>query len=47
MKLGRKIRKIKRDFLYFLKNTININLYNFIILQLSKKNFYKVRIEEK
>ena len=47
MKLGRKIKKIKKAFLYFLKYNININLYNFIILQLSKKKFLQSKNRKK
>ena len=41
MKLGRKIKKLKSKFLYFLKKNIHLEIYNFIILQLSKKKFLK------
>ena len=41
MKLGRKIKKIKSKILYFLRNNINLNIYNFIILQLAKNKFLK------
>ncbi|MDC0850770.1 hypothetical protein OAP66_00100 [Candidatus Pelagibacter sp.] len=41
MKLGRKIRKIKSEILYFLRRNINLKVYNFIILQLAKKKFLK------
>ena len=47
MKLGRKIKKIKKAFLYFLKDNININLYNFIILELSKKKFLQSKNRKK
>ena len=41
MKLGRKIKKIKSKFLNFLRKNIHLEIYNFIILQLSKKKFLK------
>ena len=41
MKLGRKIKKLKSKFLYFLRKNIHLEIYNFIILQLSKKKFLK------
>ena len=41
MKLGRKIKKLKSKFLYFLRKNIHLKIYNFIILQLSKKKFLK------
>lgn len=47
MKLGRKIKKIKSSFLYFLKKNLNSNIYNFIILQLSKKKFLESKNRKK
>ena len=41
MKLGRKIRKIKKNILYFLKKTMNSKMYNFIVFQLAKRKFLK------
>ena len=41
MKLGRKIKKLKSKFLYFLRKNIHLEIYNFIILKLSKKKFLK------
>ena len=41
MKLGRKIKKIKSKILYFLRKNINLEIYNFIILQLAKNKFLK------
>ena len=41
MKLGRKIRKIKTNILYFLKKTINSKIYDFILFQLAKKKFLR------
>ena len=41
MKLGRKIKKIKKKFLYFLRSSLNRNTYNFIVLQLSNRKFLK------
>ena len=41
MKLGRKIKKIKTNILYFLKKTINSKVYNFIVFQLAKKKFLR------
>tara|TARA_Y200000002_G_C22660603_1_gene655564 strand:+ start:97 stop:978 length:882 start_codon:yes stop_codon:yes gene_type:complete len=41
MKLGRKIKKLKSKFLYFLRKNIHLKIYDFIILQLSKKKFLK------
>jgi len=41
MKLGRKIKKLKTKFLYFLRKNIHLKIYNSIILQLSKKKFLK------
>ena len=41
MKIGRKIRIFKKNFLYFLKKILNQTLYEFIVLQLAKKKFIK------
>ena len=41
MKLGRKIRKIKTNILYFLKKTINSKIYDFILFQLAKRKFLR------
>jgi hypothetical protein len=41
MKLGRKIKKLKSKCLLFLRKNIHLKIYNFIILQLSKKKFLK------
>ncbi len=41
MKLGRKIRKFKSNFLFFLRSHLNIVIYNYIIFHLSKKKFSK------
>ena len=41
MKLGRKIKKIKTNILYFLKKTINSKVYNFIVFQLAKRKFLR------
>lgn len=47
MKFGRKIKKIKRNFLYFLKKNLNSKLYNFIVLSLSKKKFLESKNRKK
>ncbi len=47
MKLGRKIKKIKTSFLYFLRKCLSIKIYNFIILNLSKKKFLKSKNSKK
>ena len=39
MKLGRKIKKVKEKFLYFLRFILHKKLYNIILLQLSKRKF--------
>ena len=41
MKLGRKIKKFKYKFLFFLRSNLHIFIYNYIILNLSKKKFKK------
>ena len=41
MKIGRKIRIFKKNFLFFLKRILSETLYEFIILQLAKKKFLK------
>ena len=41
MKLGRKIKRFKSKFLFFLRSNLNIFIYNFIIFNLSKKKFKK------